>query len=732
MPRQLFCARPALARLLLSALVLSPQLMAQTMRLEEVLVTAQKRTENVQEVPFTVSVLEGRELDQFTIRDTNDLADAVPGLTIQHTPQNLSQIAIRGLGTGAGSESVDQSVGLFIDGVWAGRIREFQTSLFDVQRIEVIKGTQTTLLGKNTSLGAVSILSRRPGTDFGGYIQTDYEFEFNSYYATGAVDLPTDAGNYRLAFNAVNEEGYVSNRATGNKVPEREQNTLRASGLWDVGAQGALLLMYQWDDLEIRGDSFQPDEDGIGFIQSMDPATDIGIDTNKNAFTSYSSHGDSDDQQESQRALLEYGHSFGAYTLTALTGWSKYSNDRLTDSDFLQVDYLTTAFASDYEQISQEVRIASPTDAAFNYIVGAYYLDSELDYAGITDASFPVPFTFAGLPLDSSSRVNYTQDTQVMSLFGQGTVEFSDTLRATVGLRYTDEEKDAVFSRDRLRLGSPIATIVSDLIAPIVPPTALQRSEDNLDASINIQYDIGDTAMAFVSWARGSKSGGFDVSVARPEEAEYDTEEAETCELGVKSTLAGGAALLNVSLFYTEIDDFQVTSFVGDSFLTETVPAQTRGVELEGQFAVSERLMFGVNATYADGEDKVNNIKLPYAPELSASLKVRYDIPWRAHAWLWRIDGSINYRDEQYQQRLERSLDGDLTLFNLRIALLPDNERWELALLGRNLLDQASSFGFDFPFWGGGDFPEGVPLGSTTIGSLNRPRTIALQGRLNF
>jgi iron complex outermembrane receptor protein len=129
------------------ALVASQAGLAQNPSLEEVIVTAQKRVENVQDIPVTINVVSGDHLDSFTIRNTNDLADAVPGLTVQHTPQNLFNISMRGLGTGAGQESYDQSVGLFIDGIWAGRVREFQAALFDIERVEVIKGTQNSLLG---------------------------------------------------------------------------------------------------------------------------------------------------------------------------------------------------------------------------------------------------------------------------------------------------------------------------------------------------------------------------------------------------------------------------------------------------------------------------------------------------------------------------------------------------------------------------------------------------------
>ena len=708
--------------------MLQGTLRAEELVLEEVIVTAQKRVENVQDIPLTINVLEGTRLDDFTIRDTNDLAAAVPGLTIQHTPQNLSQVTVRGLGTGSGGESLDQSVGLFIDGIWAGRIREFQTSLFDIERIEVIKGTQTSLLGKNTSLGAVSIISRRPDETFGGYLQGDYEFEFDSVYATGAVNIPTGFGDYRLAFNSVAEAGYVDNETTGNEGPEREQTTLRLSGAWDIGDNGSLLLMYQWDDLEIKGDTFQPDEDSLGFMAGMDPGADIGIDQVKTAYTSYGSSGDAHDEQDSQRAIIQYDHDVGEHRFTSLSGWSEYDNDRLLDSDFLSVDYLTTAYDSDYDQFSQEFRIASPGGEKLDYIAGLYYLDSTLDYSGLTDTSFPWPELPSPLPLDSTSLLSYQQDTEVWSLFGQGVFNLGPYWRVTLGLRYTDEEKDVTWGRQRLRSGGPLADIVSDILAPEVPPTPLNRKEDNLDGSINIQYDVNNDMMAFVSWATGSKSGGFSVDVARPEEAEYDTEEAETLEVGLKANLAGGAAQLNASLFYTEIEDFQVNTFVGDGFLTETVPAESKGLELQGQWMATRNLMLGASATYADAEEQDSGLRLPYAPEWAASVNARYEYPWRSADLLWRLEGIVNYRDEQYQQRGERALDGALTLLDLRLALASASEKWEIAVLGRNLLDQKTSFGFDYPFFGGNILPEGT----TTIGSLNRPRTIALQGRYHF
>ena len=696
--------------------------------LEEIIVTAQKRDENVQDIPLTINVVNGAVLDRFNIRDTNDLASSMPGLVIQQTPQNLSQVTVRGLGTGAGGESLDQSVGLFIDGVWAGRIREFQASLFDLERVEVIKGSQTALLGKNTSLGAVSLVSRRPGDELAGYVQGDYESEFGSRYANGAVDIPTDFGNYRLAFNNVSEQGYVDNETTGNEVPQRNQSTGRASAQFDVADESTLLLMYQYDDLNIQGDTFQPDNDSEGFIAGLDPTANIGIDRTKNAWTSYADNGDADDKQDSQRAIAEYEQTVGEYVFTALSGWSTYDNQRLTDSDFLSVDYLTTSYDSDNEQFSQEFRLTSPAGQRLDYVAGLFYLYADMHYSSILDASFPPPYLLGGLPLDGANQLNYEQDTQVWSPFGQVNLALAERWRATLGLRYTDEEKNATWGRERTRSAGPLSDILANLLYPEVPPTDLNRSEDNVDGSINVQYSIAESATTYLSWARGSKSGGFTTEVALPENAEYDTEEADTTELGIKSLLAGGAAMLNASLFYTEIQNFQIISFTGTAFITESVPAESQGLEFEGRWAATDRLALGASATYADARQTDTDTRLPYSPEWAVALNATYVYPWQSAALEWHLDSALNYRDTQYMQRDERGRDGPLTLFDLRLALASADDTWELALLGRNLLDQATSFTFDYPAFGGNT----LPYGSTTIGSLNRPRTIALQARYTF
>ena len=694
--------------------------MAQELVFEEVIVTAQKRAEPVQVIPLTIAVLGGEEIEHFRIRNTVDLARFVPGLAIEATPQNLANISIRGLGTGAGNETYDQSVGLFIDGVYAGRQREFQASLFDVERIEIIKGTQNSLLGKNTSLGAISVVSKRPGSSMAGYVQADYEFEFDSVYSTGALDLPAGSGGVRLAFNQVSEQGYVDNTFTGNEVPERDQVTGRLTGLFPVAGRHELSFSYQYDDLEIDGDSFQVDEDQLGLIAVMDPAVTPGLNRNKQTFTSFGTGGESSDEQTSERAWFSYTHSFEKLSLTSLTSLSGYDNQRVFDSDFTTGDYLSVIVDQDFSQFTQELRLTSSDEGPLTYIVGLFYLDSEFDLDEIRDAAFQPPFTLGPLPLTGASQKSYEQDTQVISVFGQGTLVLGQNWRATLGLRWTDEEKDAVFANAHLRSSPGIG-----IISPEVEPTPLTRSEDNLDGSVNLQWDVTDNAMLYASWARGSKSGGFSTAVSLPQDAEYDTEEADTAEAGVKMLLDGGTAILNLAVFKTQIDDFQVVRFTGLGFETTTIPVESEGVELESQWSVSDKLTLATSVTYVDAEERKTGDAMPGSPEWSASVTARYQDSLGAGGLGWRLDGALNYVDERYTDRGEKFLMDEATFLDLRLALLSREDGWEVALVGRNLLDEEVSFRFDYPIFGGNDE-------TTTVGGLNRPRTIAVQGRYSF
>lgn len=701
--------------------------------LEEVIVTSQKREQNVQDIPITIDVVDGEKLAQLNIRTTPDLANYVPGLSIQPAPHNLSSVTIRGVGTQAGSETYDQSVGLFIDGIYAGRQREFQASLFDIERVEVIKGSQASILGKNTSLGAISLITAKPGERLGGFVMGDYEFEFGSYNATGALDIPIPWGGLRLALNHVQMEPFVENTTTGNDVPTRTQTSGRLTGLFHLGDNGSLIVGYEHDDLEIQGDTFQITRDDAGLITGdsvpllgggpgLDPGADVGLDFVKSAYTSLGGDGESIDDQTTDRAYLKYEQGIGDYSFTALSGWSRYDNQRTIDSDFTSGDYLNTSSEGDFRQFTQELRFTSPAGTRFDYLVGLFYLNSNLKLIEGTDANFRgVNIILLPIELDGGSQKEYQQDTRVYSVFGQGTWSITERFGSTVGLRYTREEKDATFASVEARPGPAVG-----ILRPLFPATDLSRTENNLDGSISFQYYFSDAAMTYLSWAKGTKSGGFSTEVDAPEDAEYDTEEARTTELGVKSVLLGGALTFNSALFYTKLDDFQVTRFNGVGFDISTIPASTRGIEFDSVWLASEAVLVNAAATYADATNDETDTQLNHAPKWSASVGAQYRRQLASSQLQLILRGDLNYIGKRYAQLNEAFPVDALTLLDVRLALANLAESWEVALLGRNLLNSEASFQFDYPFFG-----QFVP-GTTEVGSINRPRTIALQLRYNF
>jgi iron complex outermembrane receptor protein len=693
--------------------------------LEEVFVTAQKREQRIQDVPLSISLVSGKILNEFNIQTTADLDNFVPGLVIQETPQNLNTITIRGVGTASGNETYDQSVSLFIDGVYAGRQREFQTALFDIERIEVIKGSQNTLMGKNTSLGAISLVTKKPGKTHSAYLESSYEIENTSYALTAAVDIPAGNSSTRIAFNHIDENGYIENIATGNDLAQRNQDTLRLITLLDISAGFTLEAMYQYDDLEILGDLFQPVNDELGIIRALDPLTELSLDDKKSSFMSVGKDGETFDVQHSQRAALTFTAELNDHLFTAITGWSEYDNNRVIDSDFTFGDYLLSAYDTDFNQITQEFRLATTGKGLFEYLVGMFFLRSDYSNTNLIDANFPdeEKFLLYGIAVQGATTKTFEQKTRVKSLFAQANRTLSERLELTLGVRWTDEDKDALYGNAVTRPGPALA------VMPAFPPTDLSRNEKSVDGSINFQYGFAKDSMAYVSWSKGTKSGGFTDAAVLPEDAEFDAEIARTTELGAKMFFLGGIANLNVAAFYIDIKDFQVVTFTGLYFDIGTVPAQSTGFEADGYFVLSESTRIYGGFTYADAKQTDTGDQLPQSPKISASGGIRYEKPLYHNSDLrWSVDGIASYRDEMYHQMAQSIQSDSSSKLDIRLALKSRTDSWEVALLARNVTNErSSSFGFEYPLFGeiyGGE--------QMVCYGLEPMRTISLQAGLNF
>ncbi len=683
-------------------------------QLEEVLVTAQKRAENLQDVPISVSAMQGSQIQDAAIPNMTALADFVPNLHIATASVNTN-IFMRGVGSG-NNQAFEQSVGMYIDGVYMGRGRQYRAGFLDVERIEVLRGPQGTLFGRNTVAGAVNITtaSAAAGDDTTAQINVSME-ENDGEIVEGFISSGlSDTFGARVAFRYRENEGYVQNSFLDRPEGGVEEQGYRISLNW-----------LPTDDIDIQFKYSQFEQERTGAVSAtklyLTPAEREAIVPNRSDFanTAYAITDVFYPQllQEAQRDFVTFkdnnfgrsaddgiGISFapdgsddelenmslavnwdiGDYTLTAITGYSAYTYEDDVDVDWLPLQFIARYDDQSFDQFSQELRLTSPGGEFFDWTVGGYYDDSTLEFfRRVTidtnfDGLFPeflslvtpgnpppsvlpqnllLPLT-AGNPLSSvlgtysanqiSRNHDYALDTESWALFGQGTFNFTDTLRLTVGLRYTQESKDVVSTQ---RLGDSncgLGGVANTSIAgcengynywlPLIQATSFNtynydfvddRTTDQWVPSVNLQWDMSADSMVYVSFSQGFKSGGFTSAddgqpagfiVGQPpapgqiftnpnDDFEFEDETVDAFEIGGKHDLFDGSVRINWAAFYTEYDNLQTSIFNGLGFgVTNASSSEIQGVEIESQWQATNELRFGLNiawldATYADFRD---------------------------------------------------------------------------------------------------------------------------------
>jgi len=685
--------------------------------LEEIVVTAQKRSQSLTDVPITVSALSGDNLEEFGVDNLFEAANLVPGMVFSRAPDDGLALTLRGLGTPARTQSFDQSVALFLDGMFVGKGRMYSAGFFDVERIEVIKGTQSTLLGKNTSLGAISIVTKTPGNETAGDFTIGAELENGGYSFSGGLDLPvSETLAVRVAANVVDEDGWVENVLTGEDVPADKEAGFRVTTVYTPNDSLSATLRLQTTDSERRGNGFQFVDNGNFFSpEILNIIGESRLDDTKSAICPECPGGESFHDTKVDSASLTLDYNIGDSVLTSITSLAQYEIEFFDDFDFgAAFDEVNFAIFNpgsvvpystyfqrdeDYDQFSQEIRLVSPGGEKLDYLVGAYYFSSDWTSSEAQNWSTPnFPPPAPGQLFNGSFTNNFIQETETLSVFASGTLNVSDKFRATLGLRYTDEEKDVVFDR----VQGPVATLWNTVINPPFE-SDLEFDDSFLNGNANIQYDLSDEVMVYASYGVGSKTGGFaesaevgsgnpGLSVAQ-NGARVESEETRTFELGAKMTLAGGAANLNVALFSTDIDDFQETSFqvLGTQafFLTRNIDVESEGIELDGAWQVSDSLRLIGGLTYADSINAGDGTKLAQAPEYTGSLGFLFEKDVSSSLY-FSVSGFARYRDDMFSQINETFASESLTTLDLSLNLEHESG-WKLSLIGTNITDELAT-----------------------------------------
>ncbi|NEX92185.1 TonB-dependent receptor [Caulobacter sp. 17J65-9] len=541
--------------------------------LDEIVVTAQKREQTLQDVPISVAVVSAEVLQEQGVQKLQDLQSKVPNFSMTETGIGTN-IAIRGIFSGV-NQGFEQSVGMYVDGIHYGRAQQTRSPFLDVQRVEVLRGPQSILFGKNAIAGAMNIVSAEPSYNPTGSLSVAYDPEHDDTETVGMVSGPlNERMRVRLAGRYHQGDGYIRNATLDRDEPKREDWNFRGTAAFDVTDDLELTFKAERGSFDVAGRNMEIFGESpststnplfagktydqiLTFIGAMSPTDLVVVDPSVSNITKdgvRSSNGDYS-KNDTQNYVLTANWDTKLGKFTSITGRSKFQYDELCDCDFTGAVVFNAGLQEKYDQFSQELRLVSPTGGAFDYIVGAFYQSSDHDYVD----QINVPLESVLVPVINLSNPGagtllggtraYREagvETKVYSAFAQGTWHATDDLRVTVGGRVTREEKSGERTLSIQKLDGSALSGTQAIVAPIVYANAFKVSSTNLTSiaamgvptysaqasfflstlgthpvagdidattfnpSVNVQYDVNDDVMLYASWTKGSKSGGFD------------------------------------------------------------------------------------------------------------------------------------------------------------------------------------------------------------------------------
>lgn len=700
--------------------------------IEEILVTATKRSESIQDVNIAIDAFTAADLDEFGWSDVTQVANQSPNLDIKYAWGNSMPIyTIRGVGMNSFQASDTPSVGLFVDEIFQTSIATMGTQLFDMERVEVLKGPQGALFGRNTNGGAVSYISRKPSQDPDGFIRADAG-RFARFELEGAVGGPiSETVSGRLSFMTIQQrDGYVFDRTSGEDIGET-----------DILAARAQLLFEPSDDLSVNVKVFgSRDRSQPAYFQHIgfwtpefaagvpgaeqycaafaegripDPANCVDVlgysDTDGDPYAGdYTNdlttpiNAGATLENDSLGATITLIKSFQGIELTSLTNFQTYDRFQPKESDGNPLLFVDLLFASDIEAFSQELRLTSFNDGRFNWIAGVVYASDEV-------TEDPPRIIFADDFLGVRAWLTYTQERQSAAAYAQGEWRFNDRWTLTVGARIIDESLD--FEEEVAFLFPPDFDVDNRFTLTVVPNPAL-GVDGRLDSTeptgrIALDFTPTDDLLIYGSVARGFKGGGFNAGfLTNPRLAlPFDPETVIAYELGLKSTLADGALRFNSAVFRYDYEGLQAATPQFDevvqsplNFLTNLEAADVTGLEAEINWLPSDRLELQVGLGWLDTEnnDPGANFdgvfgnsprELPNAPELNLNAALRYEVPLANDSRL-RFFTDYVWQDDHYKEIVNNLQIEDQGLWNARVSYIAPNDRWSLSLWGKNLTDE--------------------------------------------
>ena len=735
-------------------------------QLEEVVVTARKREESLQDVPISVQALSGGELESQGLYDIGSLTPYVPNFHYVQAPGASDLLFMRGVGTYGSGVHFEPSVGQVFNGYFSTRSRLARTALIDVAQVEILKGPQGAIIGKNTSLGAINITSNRPTEEFEGRLSAALNADSGAgYELQGIISGPlSDGVRGRAVLDYQDIDGWIDNRTTGKSLQQKQDLTARVMLEVDFSDTATGEFLYQYNDLDRNGKSREVVQCLPLGTPSMGMGTTLfGANQGFDCTLNGSNQTGNVQRTTTDGTPFDPGEPYTtrADVLGATLTWSldnfdivslsNYTTYDITDNfsgDLLATERANIQNSEDYSQFYQELRFVSTGDANYDWTAGLMYFTGELDFYQVFHATFAMV-----------SRNEFAaSETDSYAAFAQVDLNLSDELGLTLGGRFTDESRKG----QKAQIPSPLYTLDT---SPALcgggfractngdgSPIFGDLGDSGFSYNASLQWNPADESMLYGTVASGFKSGGFDLRGAgNPAKFVFGEEETTNVEVGGKHTLADGTLRFNWNLFHLEVDDLQVST--NDPVLIQQVvgaaDVTSAGVEVDALWAATDAFNLSLAGALIDttfdsfisnchlgqtaaegcmrGLFDQTGMNLPYAPEVQIVLGGDYTWPvgnglefTAAAKWNF-LDDMHNTlpRDPAGFQDGSSRIDASLTLSRSGGS----DRDWSVALVGRNLTDEKITM------WCNSSTLPGSAVVSCALEEL---RYIALRGTIGF
>ena len=684
-----------------------------TDQLDTITVTATKRSESLQSVPVAITVMSGDKLEQLNLNNMTTITSQVPTLNFRANASNKdTALFIRGVGTISTSPGVEPTVSSVVDGVVFPRPGMATLDLMDVERIEVLRGPQGTLFGKNASAGVINIVSKpiQPGTE--RYVDLSY-FDKGEKRLRAGASGELSQGVLASFTGFVGEyDGNVQNTFLNRKVNGYDRAGMRVKVEMATGKDSKLTLIGDYskaDDTGIRGPFIRSSTAIAAAIAPIVPSRE-----NRSVSTDVLER--VDDKNGGLSAQLDWNLAGNA--MTWISAYREWKNIQFQDIDGTAPTPLNSQIAqlSDRGDLkstvfTQELRLASPKGAFFDYVAGVYYMRNKTDETyrrdvvrcATTSANLPNGLTPCATPLNDFGRAVYGTLAKSASLFGEGSLNFSKDLRGIIGLRYTDDDLSYYHSR------TSTAAAAIPGVQPNRAPAASSTKETGVSGRVGPQFDVSKEVSVYATYSKGYKGPAYNAffNMQPNQEVALSPETSKGYELGLKSTLLDNKLRFNVAVFDTKYKGYQANfpDNVAGTIVTRFINAgdvSTKGVEIDMEAKLSKQftLALAVANTKARVDrfncpagavcPNLNGSPLPSAPDWKGAVRANW---WANVGAGLRLDVGADYTYSSAVQydlsTASNTIQPSYRIYNGSIALSDPAKGWRVMLVGKNLGDES-------------------------------------------